>query len=102
MNRPFRGDLLSVAGIKVTYPVNERITESLDDKLVEKLRRIAVEQDTTLSGLIREHLEKIAAEDRATSDRKRREHVALERSFEKFRFRIGKRMWKREDLCERR
>jgi hypothetical protein len=55
-----------------------------------------------LSGLIREHLEKIAAEDAATSDRKRREHVALERSFEKFRFRIGKRMWIREDLCERR
>lgn len=102
MNRSFRWDLLSVAGINVTYPVNVRITVSLDDKLVEKLRRIAVEQDTTLSGLIREHLEKIAAEDAATSDRKRREHVALERSFEKFRFRIGKRMWKREDLCERR
>ena len=89
MNRSFRWDLLSVAGIKVTYPVNVRITVSLDDQLVEKLRTIAVEQHTTLSGLIREHLEKIAAEDAATSDRKRREHVALERSFEKFRFRIG-------------
>jgi len=80
--------------------VNVRIRESLDDKLVEKLRTIAVEQDTTLSRLIREHL-KIAAEDAATSDHRRREHVALERRFEKFRFRIGKRMWRREDLCER-
>lgn len=75
---------------------------SLDDKLVEKLREIAVEQHTTLSGLIREHLEKIAAENRVTFDRKRREHVALERSFKKFRFCIGKRMWKREDLYGRR
>ena len=75
---------------------------SLDDQLVEKLRTIAVEQHTTLSGLIREHLEKIAAEDAATSERKGREHVARERSFEKFRFRIGKRMWKRENLYERR
>jgi len=63
--------------------------------------KIAVEQHTTLSGLIREHLERIAAEDAASSDRKRREHAALERSFEKFSFRTGKRMWKREDLCER-
>ena len=102
MDRSFRWDLLSVAGIRVTYPENVRITVSLDDELGEKLRKIAVEQHTTRRGLIRGHLEKRAAEDAATSDRKRREHVALERSFEKFRFRIGKRMWKREDLCERR
>lgn len=93
----------SVAGIRdFTYPVNVRITASLDDKLVEKLRKIALDQHTTLSGLIPEQLEKIAAEDAATSARKGREHVALERSFEKFRFRTGKRMWKREDLHERR
>jgi hypothetical protein len=93
-----RWDLLSVAGINVTYAVNVRITVSLDDRLVEKLRKIAVEQHITLSGMIREHLEKIAAEDAATSYCKRRVHVALERSFEKFRFPHRK----REDLCERR
>jgi len=101
MNRSFRWDLLSVAAIRVTYPENVRITVSLDDVLGEILRKIAVERHTTLRGLIREHLER-AAEDAATPDRKRREHVAVERSFEKFRFRIGKRMWEREDLCERR
>jgi hypothetical protein len=79
-----------------------RITVSLDDEFGEKLRKIAVAQRTTLRGLIREHLEKRAAEDAATSDRKRHEPEALERSLEKFSFRIGKRMWKREDLCERR
>ncbi len=76
------------------------ITLSLDEKLVKEVRKIAVEQDTTLTGLVREYLEKLAAQNAATG-RKRRELEALERSFEKFHFRMGKRTWKREDLYER-
>ncbi len=77
------------------------MTLSLDDDLVRKIRKIAVERDTTLTGLIRSHLEQLAAED-AASGRKRREREALERSFEKFQFRVGKRTWTRADLYERR
>ncbi|MBZ5623634.1 MAG: CopG family transcriptional regulator [Acidobacteriia bacterium] len=73
------------------------ITLSLDDDLVKRVRKIAVERDTTLTGLVRDHLEKLAVED-AASGRGRREREALERSFEKFQFRVGKRTWKREDL----
>jgi len=77
------------------------ITLTLDDDLVKQVRRIAVERDTTLTGLVRSYLQQLAAED-AKSGRKRRELEALEESFRKFQFNMGKRTWKREDLYERR
>ncbi len=77
------------------------ITLSLDDDLVREVRKIAVERDTTLTGLVRAHLQVLAAE-HAKSGRKRRELEALEQSFKQFQFRMGKRTWKREDLYERR
>jgi hypothetical protein len=76
------------------------LTLSIDDALVKKVRRIAVERDTTLTGMVRGYLEKLAAED-AASGRGRREREALERSFETFRFKVGKRTWKRADLHAR-
>ena len=76
------------------------ITFSLPDDLVKRVRKIAVERDTTLTGLIREYLMQIVKLDTAAG-RKRRERDALERSFEQFRFAIGKRTWQRQDLHER-
>ncbi len=78
------------------------VTLSLDDKLVKEVKKLAVDRDTTLTGLVREYLEKLAAEN-ATSGRKRRELEALERSFKQFHRKLdyGKRTWKREDLYVR-
>jgi hypothetical protein len=76
------------------------VTLSLDHELVKKVRKLAVERDTTLTGLIREHLEKLAAEDAALG-RRRRERQALENSFQQFHFKVGKRTWKRADLYVR-
>jgi hypothetical protein len=76
------------------------ITLSLEEKLVKDLRKIAVDRDTTLTGLVRDYLEQLAAEN-AASGRKRRERDALERGFKQFQFRMGKRNWKREDLYAR-
>jgi hypothetical protein len=76
------------------------VTLSLDDKLVKEVRKIAVDRDTTLTGLVRDYLEKLAAEN-AASGRKRRELEALERSFKQFHRKLGPRTWKREDLYER-
>lgn len=76
------------------------VTLSLDDKLVKEARKIAVERDTTLAGLVRAYLEALVQE-HAASGRKRRERDALERSFQQFRFRVGKKRWKREDLYAR-
>ena len=77
-----------------------KITLSLDDKLVKEVRQIAVERDTTLTGLIRAHLEELARES-ARSRRRRRERAVLERTFTRFQFHIGKKTWKREDLYPR-
>jgi Family of unknown function (DUF6364) len=76
------------------------VTLSLDNKLVKEVRKIAVDRDTTLTGLVRDYLEKLAAEN-AASGRKRRELEAVERSFKQFRYKIGQRTWKREDLYVR-
>jgi predicted transcriptional regulator len=76
------------------------VTLSLDDDLVKKVRKIAVDRDTTLTGLIRQYLEEVAAQDSA-SGRKRREREALEETFRKFQIKVGKRAWTREDLHDR-
>lgn len=76
------------------------ITLSLDEKLVKEVRKIAVDRDTTLTGLVREYLEKLAAES-ATTGRKRRELEALERSFEKYQVNMSKKTWTRADLYDR-
>jgi hypothetical protein len=65
------------------------VTLSLDPELVRKIRSFAVERDTTLTGLIRQNLEHLANED-AVSGRRPRQRRALEESFEKFSFRVGK------------
>jgi hypothetical protein len=76
------------------------ITLSLPDELVKRVRKIAVDRDTTLTGLIRGYLTEIANLDSAVG-RKRREREALERSFERFQFPVGKKTWNRQDLYER-
>ena len=76
------------------------ITFSIDEDLVKEARKIAIERDTTLAGLVRGFLQELAAE-HAKSGRKRRELEALERSFERLQINVGKRTWKREDLYDR-
>ena len=76
------------------------ITLTLDDDLVKRVRKIAVDHDTTLTGLVRDYLTKLASEDSAYGSR-RREREALQRSFEQFSFNVGKRTWNREDLYAR-
>jgi hypothetical protein len=83
-----------------TYYVYMNITLSIDDDLIKEVRKIAVERDTTLTGLVRDYLRDVAAE-HARSGRKRREREALERSFRQFQFRVGRKTWKREELHER-
>lgn len=82
------------------YYVQMNITLSLEEDLVKEVRKIAVDQDTTLTGLVRDYLQKLAA-DNARFGRKRRELQLLDDSFERFKVRIGKRNWTRADLHER-
>jgi hypothetical protein len=75
------------------------ITLSIDDDLVKEVRKIAVERDTTLTGLVRDFLRDLTMEHEKTG-RKRRECEALERSFRQFQFRIGRKTWTRKELHE--
>ena len=77
------------------------VTLSLDEKLVKEVRKIAVERDTTLTGLVRAYLEQVASEhDRA---RCQRDLNLFNETFDRFQSDLdyGKRTWKREDLYDR-
>ncbi|HEY2461152.1 MAG TPA: DUF6364 family protein [Candidatus Acidoferrum sp.] len=76
------------------------VTLSIDDSLVKEVRKIAIDQDTTLTGLVRDYLENLVAESNA-SGRKRRQQDALKRSFQRLRFPVGEKSWKRSDLYDR-
>jgi len=76
------------------------VTLSLDDDLVRKIRKIAVDRDTTLTGMIRDYLEQVATEESAGS-RRRRERELLERSFREVEFKMDRLTWRRADLYER-
>jgi hypothetical protein len=56
-----------------------KITLSLDDALVKKVRKIALERDTTLTGMVRDYLERLV-EESASSSRRKREREALEQT----------------------
>jgi hypothetical protein len=77
-----------------------KVTLSLDEQLVKKVRKIAVDRDTTLTGLIRSYLENLIGEE-SSAERRKRELGALEHSFKTLKFRVGRRTWKRADLYER-
>lgn len=77
------------------------ITLSLDEKLVKELRKIAIDRDTTLTGMVRDYLEEVAAEN-STTGKKRRQREALEHTFERQQFHAGERNWTRADLHARR
>lgn len=75
------------------------VTLSLDDELVRRVRKIAVDRDTTLTSMIRQYLQGVVAEE-ATTGCKHRERETLDRSFERLRFKVGKGTGKRADLYE--
>ena len=74
------------------------ITLSVDDELIRKVRKVAIDKNTTLTQMVRDFLASVAARDAAQRMRAVRQ---LERSFEKFSRDMGKRDWSRENLHER-
>ena len=76
------------------------VTITLDDALVKKIRKIAVDRDTTLAAMVREYLKSVT-EDEEASQLKQKQLEALERSFRELSTPLGPRDWKREDLYDR-
>jgi len=74
------------------------ITLSVKDDLIKKVRKIAVDKNTTLTSMVREFLGSVA--DR---DQQERENLAhgLEMTFNAYSKDMGERYWTREELHER-
>jgi len=74
------------------------ITMTIDQNLLKKARRMAVEKNTSLTALIRSFLEKMAER----QDLKREETIVkLKNYFNDKKVKIGGKKWRREDLYER-
>lgn len=76
------------------------ITLTLDDELVKKVRKIAVDRNTTLTGLVREYLTEIAKSE-LSAEEKERAWARLEETFKTVSFDSGGKKWTREELNER-
>jgi predicted transcriptional regulator len=77
------------------------VTLTLEDEIVRKVRRLAAERDTTLTGLVRDYITQLAQSDE-TADRDARNLAHLERAFRSFTVSASPRAWSRSELHERR
>ena len=77
--------------------MTKNITLSVDEAVLKEARRIAVEQDTTVNGLVRRYLEELAGEKRKRA-RARRDLLKL---LPQMKARVGRINWSREELHAR-
>jgi hypothetical protein len=74
------------------------ITLAIDAETVRKVRKLALDRDTTLTAMVREFLERVAAEE----DARRQQAVqSLGERIARYRVRSNGRRWNREELHER-
>lgn len=76
------------------------VTLTLDHEIVRKIRKIAAERDTTLTGLVRDYLNQLARNDES-ADREARNLANLERAFNLFSVDASPRNWTRSELYDR-
>ena len=78
--------------------IMQNITLSVDERIVKKVRMLALDKDTTLTALVRNYLADLASnynsEQQLATDR-------LEATFKKYSRNMGERPWSREDIHER-
>ena len=74
------------------------ITMTIDGDLLKKVKRLAVEKNTTLTALIRSFLEKMAERQNL---KKEEITFKLEKHFNDRKVKIGGKNWSRESLYER-
>lgn len=74
------------------------ITLSVDEDIVKKVRKIAIDKNTTLTAMIREFLYSVAARD---TQLKNGAVSKLKRSFKTISRDMGSKKWSRQDLYER-
>ena len=75
-----------------------RITVNIDEEIVRRVRKIAIDKDTTLTAMVRDYLTSVAGRDAAT---RKADADKLMKTLEKVSRDIGPRTWTREDLYDR-
>jgi hypothetical protein len=75
----------------------KNITLSVDEKVLAAVRRYAAERDSSVNGMVREYLEKIAV----SEDRARQARLRIRELSKRSRARIGAMAWKRDELHDR-
>ena len=74
------------------------ITLSVDDKIIKKVRKIAIEKNTTLTAMVRDYLTSVAIRD---AQEKNEAIKKLRKSFKTISRDMGRRKWTREALYEK-
>lgn len=74
------------------------ITFKADDELIKKVRKIAIEKNTTLTQMLRDYLASVA---RQADEQKQMALKKLDQSFARYSRDMGERKWRREDLYDR-
>ena len=74
------------------------ITLSVDDEIIRKVRKIAIEKNTTLTAMVRDYLTSVAMRD---VQEKNEAIKKLAKSFKTMSRDMGRRNWTRETLYER-
>jgi hypothetical protein len=78
--------------------MTKNITMAIEEKLLKKARKIAIEKDTTLTGLIRDYLDTLVLREEHIKEKAIAE---LEGLMEGSVAEVGEKNWTREDLHER-
>ena len=74
------------------------ITLSVDDEIIKKVRKIAIDKNTTLTAMVRDYLTSVANRD---AQEKNQAIMKLRHSFKTMSRKMGRRKWNREILHER-
>ncbi len=74
------------------------VTISIDDDVLKRAKKIAIDRDTSFNGLVREYLESIVAREQR---RRELQIEELDRLFEESSAIVGRVTWTREELHER-
>ena len=74
------------------------VTISIDDDVLKRAKKIAVDRDTSFNGLVREYIESVVAREQR---RRELQIEELDRLFEESSAIVGRVTWTREELHER-
>ena len=74
------------------------ITFTVDEQVIKKVRKIAIDTNTTLTAMVRDFLTSVA---RHEETEKQRALAQMEQSFQEFSRDMGPRNWTRDRLYER-